>query len=67
MFGSPKNFDTSIWENRLIYVGKQHSHSIQKRGPTIFTRQLGNCIHEKQCAKNVVNTLVHSVKLCRGK
>jgi hypothetical protein len=51
MFGSPKNFDTGIWENRLIYVGKQHASSIQKRGPKVFTRQLGKRIHERQCAE----------------
>jgi hypothetical protein len=59
MFGSPKNFETGIWENRLIYVGKQHASSIQKRGPKVFTRQLGNRIHVKQCSekcKQYINT-----------
>jgi hypothetical protein len=48
-FGSPKNFDTGIMENRLIHVGKQHAKSIQKRGTKIFTKQLGNRIHTQQC------------------
>ena len=48
-FGSPKNFDTGIMENRLIHVGKINALSTQKRGPKIFTRQLGLRIHEKQC------------------
>jgi hypothetical protein len=29
-FGSPKTFDTSILENKLIYIGKQHDSSIEK-------------------------------------
>ena len=48
-FGSPKNFDTGIMENRLIHVGKINALTTQKRGPTIFTRQLASRIHEKQC------------------
>jgi archaellum component FlaF (FlaF/FlaG flagellin family) len=50
MFGSPKQFDCGIWENRLIYVGKQHASSIQKRSPKTFTRQLGNRNHVRQCS-----------------
>jgi len=49
MFGSPKNFDTGIMENRLIHVGKRHAKSIQKRGTNVFTRQLGNRIHVHEC------------------
>jgi hypothetical protein len=55
MIGSPKNFETGIWENWLIYVGKQHASSIQKWGPKIFTRQLGNQIHVKHYANNISN------------
>jgi hypothetical protein len=51
MYGSPKNFETGIWENRLIYVGKQHATSCQKRGPAIFTKQLGDRIYVKQCSE----------------
>ena len=36
-------------ENRLIHVGKINALTTQKRGPKIFTRQLGSRIHEKQC------------------
>jgi hypothetical protein len=49
MFGSPKIFDTGIMENRLIHVGKGHAQSIQKFGPKLFTRQLGQHIHQQQC------------------
>jgi hypothetical protein len=48
-FGSPKNFDCGIWENRLIHVGKHNSKFTQKRGPEIFTQQLAARIHEQQC------------------
>ena len=47
-FGSPKNFDTGIYENRLIHIGKINGMMTQKRGPKVFTRQLGNRIYEKQ-------------------
>jgi hypothetical protein len=47
-FGSPKNFDTGIMENRLIHVGKINAKHTQKRGCKIFTRQLANRIHESQ-------------------
>ena len=46
-FGSPKNFDTGIMENRLIHVGKKNAKLTQKRGPKIFTEQLGNRIYEQ--------------------
>jgi hypothetical protein len=45
-FGSPKNFDTGIMENRLIHVGKRNAKLTQRRGPKIFTEQLGNRIYE---------------------
>jgi hypothetical protein len=48
MFGSPKNFDTGIMENRLIHIGKKNSKNTQKRGATIYTRQLGLRIQEQQ-------------------
>ena len=48
-FGSLTNFDTRIMENKLIHVGKINALSTQKRGPKVFTRQLGSQIHEKQC------------------
>ena len=48
-FGSPKNFDTGIYENRLIYVGKKNAKFCQKRGHTVFTQQLAGRIHENQC------------------
>jgi hypothetical protein len=48
-FGSPKNFDTGIMENRLIHVGKINAKHTQKRGCKIFTQQLANRIHEQQC------------------
>ena len=48
-FGSPKNFDTGIMENRLIHVGKINAKTTQKRGPKIFTRQLGDRIYQQQC------------------
>jgi hypothetical protein len=48
-FGSPKNFDCGILENRLIHVGKHNSKFTQKRGPSVFTKQLGDRIHEQQC------------------
>jgi hypothetical protein len=48
MFGSPKNFDTGIMENRLIHVGKHNSKNTQKRGPQTYTRQLGLRIQEQQ-------------------
>ena len=48
-FGSPKNFDTGIMENRLIYVGKINAKTTLKRGPQIFTRQLGDRIYHQQC------------------
>jgi hypothetical protein len=57
MFGSPKNFDTGVMENRLIYVGKQHARSIQKRGTKVFTRQLGQRIHLQQCTEKCKNYL----------
>ena len=57
MFGSPKHFDTGVMENRLIYVGKQHAPSIQKRGTKVFTRQLGQRIHLQQCTEKCKNYL----------
>jgi hypothetical protein len=48
-FGSPKNFDCGILENRLIHVGKHNSKFTQKRGPAVFTEQLAQRIHEQQC------------------
>jgi hypothetical protein len=48
-FGSPKNFDCGILENRLIHVGKHNSKFTQKRGPSVFTKQLAQRIHEQQC------------------
>jgi hypothetical protein len=48
-FGSPKNFDCGILENRLIHVGKHNSKFTQKRGPSVFTEQLAQRIHEQQC------------------
>jgi hypothetical protein len=48
-FGSPKNFDCGILENRLIHVGKHNSKHTQKRGPSVFTAQLAQRIHEQQC------------------
>jgi hypothetical protein len=47
-FGSPKNFDTGIMENRLIHVGKHNSKTTQRRGPRIYTRQLGERIYEQE-------------------
>lgn len=46
-FGSAKNFDTGIMENRLIHVGKHNAKLTQKRGPKIFTEQLANRLHEQ--------------------
>jgi hypothetical protein len=57
-FGSPKNFDTGIMENRLIHVGKINAKTTQKRGPIIFTRQLADRIYQQQCfdkAKRCLN------------
>jgi hypothetical protein len=46
-FGSAKNFDTGIMENRLIHVGKHNAKLTQKRGNKIFTEQLGNRLYEQ--------------------
>jgi hypothetical protein len=48
-FGSPKNFDTGIMENRLIHVGKINAKTTQKRGNKVFTKQLGDRIYHQQC------------------
>ena len=48
-FGSPKNFDTGIYENRLIHIGKINAKFCQKRGPHVFQSQLAQRIHEQQC------------------
>jgi hypothetical protein len=64
-FGSPKNFDTGIMENRLIHVGKHNSKNTQKRGPAIFTQQLGLRIAEQQAfqkTKRCLNIVDHNTK-----
>jgi hypothetical protein len=56
-FGSPKNFDTGIMENRLIHVGKRNAKLTQKRGTKIFTEQLGNRIYEQMLFRKTCRCL----------
>jgi hypothetical protein len=48
-FGSPNNFDTGRFENRLIDIGKINSVFCQKWTPKLYTRQLSQRIAEQQC------------------
>jgi hypothetical protein len=49
LFGYAKRFYTGIYENRLIHTGKVIAPSFHKRGPLVFTRQLGKRPHVSQC------------------
>jgi len=48
-YGSPNNFDTGRFENRLIDIGKINSVFCQKWTPKLYTRQLSQRISEQQC------------------
>ena len=61
-FGSPKNFDTGIMENRLIHVGKRNEKLTQRRGPKIFTEQLGNRIYEQ----SLMDTAFRQLKISKS-
>ena len=51
-------------ENRLIHVGK-NAKVTQKRGPKIFTEQLGDRIYEQALFDKACSVLPIGVVVCR--